>query len=163
MESSDSCRRKQQILWLRWKHTAINPSAIATHSLPGSSSLSASPLPVQLRNTCDLMDVGEFTWSSNRHLVLLLLNWWWCDCIPSDLIKKKQRVREMEGAETENGSAAFSSAGSLSGRHKSSDVTNAVNVLACLQYGLLEWAKPIGALLPVSSPPHLQGSSWEAI
>lgn len=149
-----------------WKHTAINPSAITAHRLPGSSSLLASPLPVQLRNTCDLRDVGEFTWSSSRHLVLLVLNWWWCDCIPSDLIKKKRRntgEREAEGAETENGSAAFSSAGSLSGRHKSSDVTNAVNVLACLQYGLLEWAKPIGALLHFSSPPHLQGSSWEAI
>ena len=62
------------------------------------------------------------------------------------------------GRETENGSAAFFSAGSPSGRHKSSDVTNAVNVLACLQYGLLERAKPIGALLPVSSPTHLEGS-----
>lgn len=43
-----------------------------------------------------------------------------------------------------------------SGRHKSSDVTNAVNVLACLQYELLERAKPVGALLPVSSPTHLK-------
>lgn len=65
---------------------------------------------------------------------------------------------EIEGVEKRNGSAASLSAGSPSGRHKSSDVTNAVNVLACLQYGLLERAKPIGVLLPVSSPTHLKDS-----
>lgn len=70
---------------------------------------------------------------------------------------------EIEEVEKRNGSAAFFFAGSPSGRHKSSDVTNAVNVLVCLQYGLPERAKPIGALLPVSSPTHLKDSSREAI
>lgn len=48
----------------------------------------------------------------------------------------------------EAGRLHCSLSGPPSGRHKSSDVTNAVNVLACLQYGLLERAKPIGALSP---------------
>lgn len=61
----------------------------------------------------------------------------------------------------ENGS--FSGAGPPSGRHKSADVTNAVNVLACSQYGPPERAQPIGALLPVSSPTRLRDSSREAI
>lgn len=39
--------------------------------------------------------------------------------------------------------------------HKSSDVTNAVNVLACFQYGLPEQAEPVGGWLAVSSPTHL--------
>lgn len=33
-----------------------------------------------------------------------------------------------------NGLAFFLAAGSLSGSHRSSDITNGVNVLACLQY-----------------------------
>lgn len=66
-------------------------------------------------------------------------------------------MRDIEGVEEKrNGSAAFVSAGSPPGRHTSSDVTKAVNVLACLQYGLLEQAKPVGALLSVSPPTHLR-------
>lgn len=72
------------------------------------------------------------------------------------------RLREgWGGGEIENGS--FYGAGPPSGRHKSGDVTNAVNVLACSQYGPPERARPIGALLPVSSPARLPDSSREAI
>lgn len=60
------------------------------------------------------------------------------DCFPTDLIIKGENHSEWE-VEKRNGSTAFFSAGSPSGRHKSGDVTNAVNVLACLQYGLF-WA-----------------------
>lgn len=60
---------------------------------------------------------------------------------------------EMEEVEKRNGSTAFFSAGSPSGRHKSGDVTNAVNVLACLQYGLF-LSEPSQSVLCCVSP-HL--------
>lgn len=142
------------------------PRLLTTHRLPRSSSLPTSPLPSQACDTCDLRDEGEFTWNSNTHLVLFVPNWWRRDCIPTDLVIKggraAARARDGGGRE-ENGSAAFSSAGSPSGRHRSSDVTNAANVLACSRCGLLERAEPLGALLPVSSPAHLRDSCREAI
>lgn len=57
------------------------------------------------------------------------------------------RARETEGVEKRNGSAAFISAGSPSGRHAGSDVTNAVNVPVCSHRRLRR---------PVSSPAHLK-------
>lgn len=84
IEDSDShtYQSKQQILRLHWKHTAIkflppfNPTPLLTaYRLPGSSSLSTSPLPVQLRNTCDLRDLGEFSFTWNSNTCLLFLFW----------------------------------------------------------------------------------------
>lgn len=62
-----------------------------------------------------------------------------------------EREREREPGRRQNGSAAFFSAGSPSGRHMRSDVTNAANAPACSRYGPLERARPIGARRPVSS------------
>lgn len=75
------------------------------------------------------------------------------DCIPTDLIIKGESHSEQEtgGGGGRGGVVAGRDAGSPSARHKSSDVTNAVNVLACLQYGPPERAKPMGSLLSVDS------------
>lgn len=94
------------------------------------------------------------------------LNGCQCDCIPADLIIKGESHSEWEKwkrVEERNGWAGLFSAGRLSGRQWSPDVTNAVNVMACLQYGLLERAEPIAAVLPVFSPTHLKYTSTEAI
>lgn len=146
-------------------HSHQNPSTFqpCCYSPPTDSldPLHYRPLlsPVQLCNACDMRDLEGIylqlkhalsSFCSEVMMVWLHPRW------PYYKEGAQPWERGIEGAEEKNGSAAFSSAGSPSGRHKSSDVTNAVNVLACLQYGLLERAKPVGALLPVSSPTHFK-------
>lgn len=120
------CSSKQDIFW--WLLRRSPPT-----DLPGSSSLSTSPLPAAPGST--FRDPGRILPEPQTPTPLSLflflfppagLDWWRCDCIPTGLVTRKRRGG---GPEIENGS--FSSAGPPSDRHRSHHVTNAVNVPAC--------------------------------
>lgn len=55
-------------------HLSAHP-VFTSHRLPGFSSLSTSPLPVRLGNTCDMRDLEDFSFTWNSNMYLLLLFW----------------------------------------------------------------------------------------
>lgn len=100
---------------------------------------------------------GIFTYFQIKHAVSVL-NGGWHECFPADHIIKGESHSKLERWRglRKKWVGCLSSAGTLLSRHKSSDVTNAVNVLVCFEYGLPWRAKPINALLPLSSPTHFK-------
>lgn len=101
------------------------------HYLPPLPSPSFTP------PTCDSEDLREFTCNSSTHLAFLsselMIAWlhprWPYYKSVSDTVHVVEWGLWRGGQRKENGSTA----GFLSGRHRSRDVTNAVNGLACLQ------------------------------
>lgn len=146
---ANPCKVNTIFWWLQRKHCAVWILPPPPDS-QDPSSLSTSPLSVlsTIHVTCGILGDFTFTWNSSMYLCFFFLeeegalNGCWYDCIPTDLIIKGESRGEWErwrGQRKEMGRPHSSLQVSPSGRHRSSDVTNAVNVLACLQCGAA-WA-----------------------
>lgn len=119
---ANPCKVNTIFWWLQRKHCAVWILPPFNPDSQDPSSLSTSPLSVlsTIHVTCGILGDFTFTWNSSMYLRFFLFfgggraEWmlvWLHPHWPYYKGWEPWRVREMEGAEKRNGSAAFFSAG----------------------------------------------------